>query len=496
MKKILAVSSFIVFLTACGGGSGDSGGMSSLHTGGATAAGTPSSPSSSPGVSGSPPGASPPSEPASPGAPAAMDTAAFLVDAYRDGAAEIALSELAVQKATADAVKTFAQRMIADHTQASNEIRQLAQARNIALPNDLTTEQRAVLDELTELGGIDFDRAYMNRNVTLHREAVAQFRAQSMSGTEEEIRIFAQNTLPALQAHLLAAKGIAGSIDPATFLINMFVDGEAEILLSRLALERASSADVKAFAQRMIDDHTQANNEIRQLAQARGLTLPADLPIEHTAANEDLSTMSGADFDKAYMNHNVLVHALGVLQAREQSEEGTDSAIRAFAARTLPVLTAHLETADELYEGIRPSLLFLAFQDGMGEILLSKLALQKSEDEEVRQFARRMIDDHTRANRQIEQLARDEDRTLPREISPHQLRDYVNLSQLSGQEFDRAYMERNVDVHEKDVAHFQQHAEQEESAEVRSFAAATLPILSAHLESARQIRTRLNAGGR
>ncbi len=422
----------------------------------------------------------------------AAESRNFLISAYQDGVAEIAVSRLALQKAVDDNVKKFAQRMIDDHTQANNEITQLAQAKNIPLPTVASAADQTTLQNLSNLNGIDFDRAYIRRNVMVHEKDVSLFREQAIAGADADIKTFAANTLPALQIHLLSAKTIGGMIDPAVFLMNAFQDGKAEIQLSTLALQKSSNTGVRQFAQRMINDHTQVNNEITQLAQAENITLPVDIPVEHKAAYDDMSKMTGVDFDKAYMNHNVLVHAVGVTQATAQAGGGTDADIKAFAARTLPKLSMHLQTARDIYEGIEPSLLFAAFQDGMGEILLSKLALQKTSDVEVRQYAQRMINDHTRANNRVEQLAQRNNLTLPREVAAEQVRAYIRLSQLSGQAFDRAYMDNNVNVHAKDVASFKLHAANENDADIRAFAIETLPVLTAHLELAQKINSRLN----
>jgi predicted outer membrane protein len=477
MKRILLVS-LVAFAAGCGGGSGDPGSAATMQSD-ATLAPNGSIPANGSATA--------------PGASVAEDSRSFLMAAYQDGMREIALSELALQRASDTDVRKFAQRMIDHHMQSNSRIRQLAQEHGVSLSNALTEEQREPIETMTNLNGIQFDRAYMQYNVMMHDRDVALFRSQALSGTDVDVRTFAENTLPALQLHLVAAKAIHGKIDPAVYLMNAYQDGRAEILLSTLALQRTGDAAVRDFAQRMIDDHTRANNEIMQLAYPRDIALPEELTAEHRAVYEDISGMSGRDFDKAYMNHNVLVHEVDVAQTRAQAEQGTAPDIRAFAARTLPVLSMHLQMATDIYQDIEPSLLFLAFQDGMGEILLSQLALQKSSDDEVRQFAQRMIDDHSRANNEVRQLGEAKGRMLPREVSPEIALSYLRLSQLEGRGFDQAYMERNVEAHAKDVQHFEQHAQNEVDPDIRAFATATLPVLRTHLETAMQIESRLDS---
>ncbi|WP_019140184.1 DUF4142 domain-containing protein [Noviherbaspirillum massiliense] len=467
--------SFMAVLAGCGG-QGDGGGADSFQ-GNATVAQTGNASST----------------PSSSSSSTAAQSSSFLASAFQDGAGEIALSRLALQKASDADVKAFAQRMIDDHTQANNEIRQLAQAKGITLPTTTSAEDQAALDRLSGLSGTIFDRTYMDHNVTVHDKDVTLFRQQALSATDADVRTLAGNILPALQVHLLAAKAINGKVAPSAFLTNAFQDGRAETLLGNLALQKSSNAAVRAFAQRMIEEHTAANSQIAQLAQAKDVSLPSATGAEHQSVLDDLSGMSGADFDTAYMNHNVIVHGVDVFQAITQANSGTDPEIKAFAATVLPVLERHLETAVTINAVLEPSLLFAAFQDGKGEILLSKLALQKATDAEVRQFAQRMIDDHTAANNQIMQLAQQKGIALPNEPSAENALAYVRLSQLSGAAFDRAYMSRNIDVHAQDVGLLRTASVSEQDAQIRAFATAQLPVIQAHLTTAQQIGNRLNA---
>jgi predicted outer membrane protein len=160
-------------------------------------------------------------------------------------------------------------------------------------PKSAGNGPQAAPESLSNLSGTEFDRAYMDHNVVVHERDFRLFREQALSGieqaspeTEAGIRIFATNTSPAIQRYLLAAKGISAALDPAVFLMNTFQNGLAEILLSTLALEKATDPGVIAFAQTMTDDHTQANSEIVQLAQAETISLgqSADHAIPVSAA--------------------------------------------------------------------------------------------------------------------------------------------------------------------------------------------------------------------
>lgn len=477
MKKILAVSS-LAFLASCSGGSGNSDKSASPYT--------------RQSVTSTPAGTSPTTSPTTTSS-AVMDSVTFLAAAYQDGLGEIALSQLALQNSSDANVKAFAERMIGDHTQANQEITRLTQAKGITLPTVATTEEITLQSSLGSLTGIDFDRAYIAHNVTVHEVDVGNFRMQALSATDADVKTFALNTLPALQVHLLTARGIEGSITPAAFLINAFQDSQAEIQSATLTLQKSTNPTIRDFAQQMIDDHTVLKNEITQLAQARNIILPTILAVEHQSAYNDMSNMTGTDFEKAYMNHNVLVHELDVTQATAQSQNGSDADIKAAAAAALPILERHRQMAIDIYADIIPSLLFAAFQDGMGEILLSNLALQKSSNVDMQQYAQTMINDHNQANAQVLQLAQAKNLQLPYEISPEQLLAYINLSRTTGADFDKKYIGLNVTIHQRDVQEFQDRSANEPDADIRAFATATLPVLTTHLNRAQQIDASLPA---
>jgi putative membrane protein len=123
--------------------------------------------------------------------------------------------------------------------------------------------------------------------------------------------------------------------------------GLAEVQMGNLALQKASSADVKAFAQRMVADHSKANAEIAQFATAKGLALATELGGDPRAALEHLTALSGAEFDKAYMAHMVEDHEKDVAEFDKASTSATDADLKAWAGRTLPTLKEHLEMAKQ-----------------------------------------------------------------------------------------------------------------------------------------------------
>lgn len=124
--------------------------------------------------------------------------------------------------------------------------------------------------------------------------------------------------------------------------------GLAEVQMGSLATQKAASADVKAFGQRMVTDHSKANAELQQLATTKGLALPTELGGEHKQALDHLTGLSGAEFDKAYMHHMVDDHVKDVAEFEKASQSAGDADLKGWAGKTLPTLQDHLRQAKDV----------------------------------------------------------------------------------------------------------------------------------------------------
>jgi putative membrane protein len=128
-----------------------------------------------------------------------------------------------------------------------------------------------------------------------------------------------------------------------------------------------------------------------------------------------------------------------------------------------------------------------AASGGMAEVELGKLAVQKASSDQVKQFGQRMIDDHSKANEQLNQLASQEHIDLPKQPYAKERETKARLEKLSGVEFDQAYMTDMVNDHKQDVAEFQQESTSAKDPALKSFVEQTLPVLREHLNQAQQI---------
>ena len=127
------------------------------------------------------------------------------------------------------------------------------------------------------------------------------------------------------------------------FAIKAAQGGLAEVKLGQLATEKASDPDVKAFGQQMVDDHTKANDKLKEVAQSEKITLPSDVNGHQKSMYDRLSKLSGADFDHAYVKSMVKDHEEDVKEFQKEANKGKNEKIKGFASETLPVIQSHLE---------------------------------------------------------------------------------------------------------------------------------------------------------
>jgi putative membrane protein len=141
--------------------------------------------------------------------PHAMADTKFMKAAAEGGLAEVALGQLAVERASSSEVKKFGQRMVDDHSKANDELKQLAAEKSVDLPQDLSAKDKATKAALEKLSGEQFDHAYMKDMVKDHKKDVSDFRRESTSAHDPDVKKFASKTLPTLEDHLKQAESIA-----------------------------------------------------------------------------------------------------------------------------------------------------------------------------------------------------------------------------------------------------------------------------------------------
>lgn len=132
----------------------------------------------------------------------------FVMEAYEGGMAEVALGQLATEKASNPKVKEFGQRMVTDHGKANDELKTLAASKNITLPTKLSAKNQATKDRLSKLSGSAFDRAYINDMVKDHQADSAAFHKAANTAQDPDIKAWAAKTGAVVDEHLKVAQDI------------------------------------------------------------------------------------------------------------------------------------------------------------------------------------------------------------------------------------------------------------------------------------------------
>ena len=132
----------------------------------------------------------------------------FARAAAAGGLAEVELGQLANQKGQSPEARQFGQRMVNDHSKANTELKELAAAANIPLPNAPDAENQAMIERLEKVQGNAFDRDYIRGQITAHQETVQLFEYEIGSGQDSPLKAFASQALPVLFQHLEMAQNI------------------------------------------------------------------------------------------------------------------------------------------------------------------------------------------------------------------------------------------------------------------------------------------------
>jgi putative membrane protein len=119
--------------------------------------------------------------------------------------------------------------------------------------------------------------------------------------------------------------------------------------MARLALQKSGSDAVKQYAQKMIDDHTMAGEELMRLASMKGVALPAQPDAKHMSMMAKMQKLSGMEFDMMYVKEaGVKAHESMEKLYMKESMGGKDMDAKAFAAKTLPAVRMHLQMARDM----------------------------------------------------------------------------------------------------------------------------------------------------
>jgi putative membrane protein len=153
---------------------------------------------------------------------------------------------------------------------------------------------------------------------------------------------------------ITVAKTDSSAANPDTaFTTKAAVGGMAEVALGKLAASKTSNAKIKDFANMMVTDHSKVNDELKGIAQSKKIMLPATLDAEHQAKSDSLNKLTGKEFDKAYVAAMVEGHQKTLSLMQEEASNGKDNELKAFAAKTAPVVKMHLDAITKIQAGMK-----------------------------------------------------------------------------------------------------------------------------------------------
>src|SRR5690606_27140709 len=132
-----------------------------------------------------------------------------------------------------------------------------------------------------------------------------------------------------------------------------------------------------------------------------------------------------------------------------------------------------------------------AADGGLAEVSAGQLAVKNASNQDVNDFGQMMIDDHSKANEELKALASQKGITLPTATSDEKTNDLQKLSEKTGADFDKAFMDQMVKDHKKTIDLFEKAEKNAKDADIRAFAQKTLPTLRSHLDRAQQLQDQL-----
>jgi putative membrane protein len=135
--------------------------------------------------------------------------------------------------------------------------------------------------------------------------------------------------------------------DPQQFIKAAYQYNLFEVKAGQLAQQKAQNQETKDFAQRLVERHQQAVDKLKKLADQKNVQVSDELSAPRQRMLDELSSLSGADFDKKFMNQQLRSHKRALAMYKEASEKNTDTEVKQYAQQTIDTLRQHIQTAQQ-----------------------------------------------------------------------------------------------------------------------------------------------------
>jgi putative membrane protein len=188
----------------------------------------------------------------------------------------------------------------------------------------------------------------MKRNVVKVFIIMLSLAALSMAAIAQETKMPDDKTKVSHDKMKADHKDHTSKVEDKEFVNKVAMSGMTEVELGQLVVGKTSNEDVKAFAQRMIDDHSKGNEELKTLAASKNITLPAAIGSKEKKMIDDLSKLTGEKFDREYIEEMVEAHDKNVVLFEKEASKGKDAETKAWAEQKLPTLREHQKMARDI----------------------------------------------------------------------------------------------------------------------------------------------------
>jgi putative membrane protein len=302
----------------------------------------------------------------------------------------------------------------------------------------------------------------------------------------------------------------------ASFLRDASSANMMEVRLGQSAQSKASNTAVKQFGQRMVNDHTNLENQLSSLVTTNGLSLNRSLNSKHQDAVNRLNKLSGQAFDSAYMTMMVQDHQEDIAKFQTQSQSAKSTQVRTLATNALPVLQQHLSLATQVRSqlgitgdvasdttsttttangkqsgnsNVRSDAEFIR-DAGAGNAMfvqLSQTAEQKAKDNAVKQFARQTRSDFEKLQNEWSKMASNNDMKISNGMGKHHHEKVETLQKASGKNFDDTYMTIMVQQLHDRLTYWQKEGRASNSSQVRNLVNRGLPIIQQRYADAQRV---------
>jgi predicted outer membrane protein len=288
------------------------------------------------------------------------------------------------------------------------------------------------------------------------------------------------------------------------------------VRLGQSAQSKASNTAVKQFGQRMVNDHTNLENQLSSLVTTNGLSLSQSMNSKHQDAVNRLNKLSGQAFDSAYMTMMVQDHQEDIAKFQTQSQSAKSTQVRSLASNALPVLQQHLSlatqvrsqlgiTGDVASDTTTTTTTANGKQSGNSKVhsdaefireaaaenamvvQLSQTAEQKAKDNAVKQFAQQTRSDFEKLQNEWSKMASNNDMKIGNGMGKHHHEKVETLQKASGKNFDETYMTIMVQQLHDRLSYWQKEGRASNSSQVRNLVNRGLPVIQQRYADAQRV---------